>query len=598
MPRLPTKGESAMADATRSRLLRVLSGPQRGAELPLVTGTYAIGSGDDDAVILVDPKVAVHHATLVVTADGVRCVPEGGRVRLERNEVPGAGVALRPFQLFGLGETFLAIGPKDEPWPEIALPGLPLAPAAPPATAEQGLPAKPITGEKGAGTRPPASTSAPGAAPSQAITAEGAPPTPSRWPSAGLLFLLFGLVNAVAVGSIVWLMRLNRIDSDMASVDPVARVTDRIREFSELALLTESGQRLQVEGTLVSELRRHALLDQLRRLGIHVVSPEGTPVVRVDGRLRVKETAKDLTESLERMAELDVQDADGILRITGSLLADSERRGLIEALKRVPTLRVRPHAQAGYLAITGSFDRSDLDGVQKRLWRLGLTTVLVKADGHIRVEGYCRTRDRRMELERRLTEVAPPDSPRISWTFRNMEDLLTAAQNTRTEKSLDRVEVEEGGLGQILIDPPAEPIALKAWDDLIGALQSDPRILDVRTTATPASPPPVTAAGTRPVEKPVEIRAQPAAEPPAPRPTARLLPPIRSLHVGATQTVTLRDGRRLFLGAPVGHGFRLSAITSDSVVLRDDNGRREEIRVADDVVAENEDKDGPSGEEP
>jgi type III secretion protein D len=587
-----------MADAMRSRVLRVLSGPHRGAELPLVAGTYAIGSGDDDAVILADPKVAAHHATLIVTADGVRCVPEGGPVRLERDEVSGAGVALRPFQLFELGETFLAIGPKDEPWPEINLPGLALAPAAPPAKAEPEPPAKPITEEKGAGIEPPASTSAPGAAPSQAITVEGAPPSQSRWPSAGLLLVLFGLVNAVAVGSIAWRLWSNRLDSDAASVDPAARVIDGIRDLSDLALLTETGQRLQVEGRLVSEERRHALLDQLRRLGVHIVSREGTPVVRVDGRLRVHGTPGDLTASLERMAELDVQHADGILSIAGSLLADSERRGLIEVLKRVPELRVRPYPQAGYLAIAGSIDRSDLDGVQKRLWRLGLTTVLVKADGHIRVEGYCRTRDRRMERERRLNELAPPDSPRISWTFRNMEDLLTAARNTRTEKGLDRVEVEDGGLGQILIEPPAEPIALKEWDALVGALESDPRILDVRTTGTPASPTPVTAARARAVEKPVEVGAPPAAEPPAPRPTARLLPPIRSLHVGETQTVTLRDGRRLFLGAPVGHGFRLSAITSDSVVLRDDNGRREEIRVADDVVAENEDKDGPSEEEP
>ena len=37
-------------------------------------------------------------------------------------------------------------------------------------------------------------------------------------------------------------------------------------------------------------------------------------------------------------------------------------------------------------------------------------------------------------------------------------------------------------------------------------------------------------------------------------------------------------------------------ITSDSVVLRDDNGRREEIRVADDVVPETEDKDKPKSQ--
>jgi type III secretion system YscD/HrpQ family protein len=587
-----------MADAMRSRLLRVLSGPHRGAELPLVAGTYAIGSGDDDAVILADPKVAAHHATLVVTADGVRCLPEGGRVRVEESEVPGAGVALRPFQLFGLGETFLAIGPKDETWPEITLPGLPLAPAAPPAKAEPEPPAKPIGEETGALIEPPASTSAPGAAPSQAITVEGAPPSRSRWPSAGLLLLLFGLFNAMAVGSIVWRLLSNGFDSDVASVDPVARIISRIRDFSEFALLTETGQRLQVEGTLVSEERRDALLAQLRRLGVHIVSGERIPVVRVDGRLRMQGAPAGLTGSLERMAELDVRDADGVLSVTGSLLADLERRGLIEALKRVPDLRLQPRPRAGYVEIVGSIDRSDLEGVQKRLWRLGLTTVLVKADGHVRVEGYCRTRDRRMERERRLTEMAPPDSPRISWTFRNMEDLVTAARNTRTEKGLDRVEVEEGGLGQILIEPPAEPIPLKAWDDLVGALQSDPRILDVRTTATPASPTSVAVAGAGAVEKPVEIGAQPTAEPPSPRPTARLLPPIRSLHVGETQTVTLRDGRRLFLGAPVGHGFRLSAIMSDSVVLSDENGRREEIRVADDVVAANEDKEGPGGEEP
>jgi hypothetical protein len=318
----------------------------------------------------------------------------------------------------------------------------------------------------------------------------------------------------------------------------------------------------------------------------------------VDGRLRVQEITADLTGSLQRMAELDLQDANGILSVTGSLLADSERKGLIEALKRTPGLRVRPHPQAGYQEIAGSIDRSDLDGLQKRLWRLGLTTVLLKADGHIRVEGYCRTRDRQMERERRLTELATRDSIRISCTFRSMEDLVTAAWNTRTAKGLDRVQVEGGGLGQILIEPPVEPIALNSWDALVGDLRSDPRILDVRTTAAPASPTPVTAAGARTVEKPVEIAAQPAPAPQAPKPLAHLLPPIRSLHVGETQTVTLRDGRRLFLGAPLGNGFRLSAITSDRVVLRDDNGRSEEFRVADDLVAANEETNGPSGEEP
>src|SRR5262245_6751260 len=106
-----------MPDVARSWLLRVLSGPQRGGELQLTAGTYAVGSGDDDAVILADPNVLTHHATLVVTAEGVRCVPEGGRARLEQNEIPAVGVVLRPFQPFGLGETFLAVGPKDQPWP-------------------------------------------------------------------------------------------------------------------------------------------------------------------------------------------------------------------------------------------------------------------------------------------------------------------------------------------------------------------------------------------------------------------------------------------------------------------------------------------------
>src|SRR5262249_44433815 len=157
------------------------------------------------------------------------------------------------------GETFLAIGPKDELWPEIALPGPLLAPPEAPAKAEPEPPAKPIEKEPGAGTEPPASTSAPGAVPGQAMTMEGTRPTQSRWPSAGLLLLLFGLVNAVAIGSIVWRLWSNGMVSDVASVDPVARIMDRIRDFSELALLTETGQRLQVEGALVSDERRHAL---------------------------------------------------------------------------------------------------------------------------------------------------------------------------------------------------------------------------------------------------------------------------------------------------------------------------------------------------
>jgi hypothetical protein len=66
--RIPTFGQpqQAAADQTVRLRLRVLSGPDAGAEFELPQGEFVIGRGHDADLILTDDTVSHHHAKIVV----------------------------------------------------------------------------------------------------------------------------------------------------------------------------------------------------------------------------------------------------------------------------------------------------------------------------------------------------------------------------------------------------------------------------------------------------------------------------------------------------------------------------------------------------
>lgn len=88
-------------------LLKIVDGPNKGAEIALVEGV-AVTFGKSDAcdIILADPTMPDQPLKIEATADGVYI----------------DGTAMEPFAVKMVGATALAIGPADAPWSELRWP--------------------------------------------------------------------------------------------------------------------------------------------------------------------------------------------------------------------------------------------------------------------------------------------------------------------------------------------------------------------------------------------------------------------------------------------------------------------------------------------
>ena len=98
-------------------LLKIVEGPNKGAEIALVEGvSVTLGKNDDCDIILADPTLPDKPVKLEATATGVIA----------------DGVALQPFQVRQAGSTAFAVGPADAPWGPLSWPSDETEPSAPP----------------------------------------------------------------------------------------------------------------------------------------------------------------------------------------------------------------------------------------------------------------------------------------------------------------------------------------------------------------------------------------------------------------------------------------------------------------------------------
>ena len=90
-----------------SFLLKIVEGPNKGAEIALVEGVaVTLGKGDDCDIVLADPTLPPSATTIEASGDGVAV----------------DGEALEPFTVKSLGATSFAVGPADAPWGELKWP--------------------------------------------------------------------------------------------------------------------------------------------------------------------------------------------------------------------------------------------------------------------------------------------------------------------------------------------------------------------------------------------------------------------------------------------------------------------------------------------
>ena len=88
-------------------LLKIVGGPNKGAEIALVEGVaVTFGKGDDCDIVLADPTLPEDPLSISPSADSVSV----------------NGEALEPFAVKTVGATSFAIGPADAPWGELKWP--------------------------------------------------------------------------------------------------------------------------------------------------------------------------------------------------------------------------------------------------------------------------------------------------------------------------------------------------------------------------------------------------------------------------------------------------------------------------------------------
>ena len=90
-----------------SFLLKIVEGPNRGAQIALVEGvSVTLGRGDDCDIVLADSSMGNEPFMIVPTSSGVTI----------------NGSELKQFEVMTLGDTAIAVGPSEGPWGELVWP--------------------------------------------------------------------------------------------------------------------------------------------------------------------------------------------------------------------------------------------------------------------------------------------------------------------------------------------------------------------------------------------------------------------------------------------------------------------------------------------
>ena len=120
-----------MADAWS---LKVLSGPHIGAEIEIDVGNWVLGRHEECDLVLTDDTLGDRHLELTVSDHGVQVnnLATGQNVYLAGMKQTDS-FTLPPYAVVTAGSLYFAVGPRNQPWPDLNLPGsVAPSPAAPP----------------------------------------------------------------------------------------------------------------------------------------------------------------------------------------------------------------------------------------------------------------------------------------------------------------------------------------------------------------------------------------------------------------------------------------------------------------------------------
>ena len=110
-------------------ILKVLTGPNQGAELELSAGAYVIGSADECDVNFSDALVAPRHLSVELSEDSIVAKRLDGKVFVDGKPMVDTRQTIKFFQFVTAGSTYFLFGPAGREWPQ-GVPG-PLPPLEP-----------------------------------------------------------------------------------------------------------------------------------------------------------------------------------------------------------------------------------------------------------------------------------------------------------------------------------------------------------------------------------------------------------------------------------------------------------------------------------
>ena len=226
-------------------LLKIVEGPNKGAEVALVEGVaVTLGKGDDCDIVLVDPTMPDTPLNVEATAGGVMV----------------DGKPVEQFEVMTSGDTSFAVGPAGTPWGALKWPKA----GEPETTGGESSP----SGDSSPASEEP--TGSPTTEPTDHPTTE--PSNRRRGGCCGCLVALFLVLAAVAV--LCWFFR-DRI-----------RESDRFEQFAKIGKGWYSRFTRESRDAKVPGEKRESLSDIAGKYGLRLVESNG--VSTVVGNLRTR----------------------------------------------------------------------------------------------------------------------------------------------------------------------------------------------------------------------------------------------------------------------------------------------------------------------
>ena len=231
-----------------SFLLKIVEGPNKGAEIALVEGVaVTLGKGDDCDIVLVDSTLPAEPLKVEASADGVTVDAS----------------PLEPFAVKTIGATSFAIGPADAPWGALKWP-----------KEESDVPETGGEGHKAEEKREEAAQSGASGGASEK-PADDQSEKPSRRRRGGCLGCLFmAILLLLVLAGLCWFFREK------------LRESDRFEQFEKIGRGWYSRFARESRDSKVSAEKQLTLSDIAGKYGLSLVESNG--VERVVGNLRTR----------------------------------------------------------------------------------------------------------------------------------------------------------------------------------------------------------------------------------------------------------------------------------------------------------------------